>query len=152
MDFDLFWRCLRILAPPLTLLLALNVPSISFRNYFTRFLTTILVAVSAGNVITEVKIQSPSLAFMTGLLEGWIVIWAAVLLLRYNPSIEARRRRWSREPQNDGEYGEGDLVWQSYPRHDWVSRLWWTTGLVISFRGVGWHFGNAGESACSFRS
>ncbi|TLD19201.1 hypothetical protein PspLS_09804 [Pyricularia sp. CBS 133598] len=82
---------------------------------------------------------------MTGLLESWSIIWAAVLLLHYDPIADARRRRCTKAPQNDGEYEEGGLVWQRYPQRDRVARLAWTSDLLISFRAVGWQFGRLGK-------
>ncbi|KAK1590394.1 uncharacterized protein LY79DRAFT_217331 [Colletotrichum navitas] len=135
--------CAQVLSAPALLLFALNVPSVCYRNYATRVLTTLLTAGAAGNVVATVKITYPSVAFMTRLLESWTIIWAAVLLLRHNPVSNARRRRWSREPSLDGEYEEGGLVWQKYPRRSWAARLAWTSNLLISFRGVEWQFGNS---------
>lgn len=135
-----------VLAPPAILLLALNTASITYTNYATRTLAAVLVAASASIVITTVKISIPSVAFMTGLLEGWLVIWAAVLLIYYNPTTEARRRRWSKVPEHDGEFESGGQVWQRYPAHDWTSRLAWSADLLISFRGAGWEFGTGGKS------
>jgi hypothetical protein len=135
----------RVLIPPVLLLLALKMTKITYRNYAARVLSTLSVAISVGYVIATVKIKNPSLAFMTGLLGGWVVIWAAVLLVRLNPTVKARRRRWSTIPQHDGEYKDGDLVWQRYPQRDLNCRLIWTLHLLISFRGVGWNFGDVGE-------
>jgi hypothetical protein len=137
--------CTQVLTPPALLLLALNIPFVSYRNNAARCLSAVMVAVSAVGVITTVKIKNPSLVFMTGLLEGWIVIWGAVLLIHYNPTVEARRLRWSRVPQHDGEYDEGGSVWQKYPQSDLGDRLMWTLDLLLSFRGVGWHFVRAGK-------
>ncbi|TLD06349.1 uncharacterized protein PgNI_08034 [Pyricularia grisea] len=75
---------------------------------------------------------------MTGLLQSWTIIWAAVLLLHYSPVPDARRRRCTEVPQDDGEYEEGGLIWQRYPQRDFVARLAWTSDLLISFRAVGW--------------
>ncbi|KAK2033165.1 hypothetical protein LX32DRAFT_679970 [Colletotrichum zoysiae] len=136
--------CAQVLSAPALLLFALNAPSVCYRNGATRALATLLTACAAGSVVATVKIAHPSLAFMTGLLESWTVVWAAVLLLRHNPVEDARRRRWSAEPRHDGEYEDGGVVWQRYPRRSWMARLAWTLSLLISFRGVGWQFGNPG--------
>lgn len=136
-----------VLAPPLILLLALNNAALIYRSYLTRVLATILVAASALTVIKMVKISNPSLAFMTGLLEGWIIIWSAILLLHNNPPKDARRQRWRKDLKLDGEFEDGDQVWQRYPALDWMCRLGWTADLLINFRGVGWKFGRKGESS-----
>ncbi|KAK2060003.1 hypothetical protein LY76DRAFT_429334 [Colletotrichum caudatum] len=138
--------CAQVLSAPALLLFALNAPSVCYRNRATRALAALLTAGAAGNVVARVRVAHPSLAFMTGLLESWTVVWAAVLLLRHNPVADARRRRWSEEPRRDGEYEEGGVVWQRYPRRSWMARLAWTSSLLISFRGVGWQFGNPEEN------
>lgn len=136
-----------VLTPPAILLLALNKAAFVYRSYVTRLLAIALVAASAGTVIAIIKISNPSVAFMTGLLEGWMVIWSAVLLLHHNPLRDARRRRWSKVPKLDGEFEDCDQIWQRYPAHDWMCRLEWTMDLLLNFRGVGWEFGRQGESS-----
>ncbi|KAK2049522.1 hypothetical protein LZ31DRAFT_343720 [Colletotrichum somersetense] len=137
--------CAQVLSAPALLLSALNVPSVCYRNDAARALATLLTAGAAGNVVATVKTAHPSLAFMTGLLESWTVVRAAVfLLLRRNPVGDASRRRWHEEPRHDGDYEDGGVVWQRYPRRSWMARLAWTSSLLISFRGVGWQFGNPG--------
>jgi hypothetical protein len=138
-----------ILAPPAILLLALNKAVLVYRSYATRVLATVLVAASAVTVIVTVKISNPSLAFMTGLLEGWMVIWSTVLLIHYNPLVDARRRRWRKVSKLDGESEYCGQTWQRYPAHDWMCRLEWTTDLLLNFRGIGWKLGRKGE--CSNR-
>lgn len=138
------------LVPPAILLLALNVPSLFHRNFATRVLITLLVVLGAGYVIATVHIENASLAFMTGLFEGWTVIWAAVLLIHFTPTTNARRRRWSKVPRFDGEFEEDGVVWQRYPRVDMLSRLCWTVDLLVNFRGVGWQLGEAGKLSMSY--
>lgn len=134
-----------VLAPPAILLLALNEATIVYRSYATRLLATLMVAGSAGTVIATVKISNPYLAFMTGLLEGWMITWSAVLLVHFNPPIEARRRRWSQTSMHDGDFEVDDQILQRYPAHDRMERLSWSADLLISFRGVNWQFGKEGK-------
>lgn len=144
MAYSSFVTCAQVFSAPSILLFAMNSPSLFYRSFPTRVLTVVATASAAGHAITTLRIASPSLAFMTGLLECWTVIWAAVLLLHHKPITDARRRRWSKRPERDGEYDEGGIVWQRYPRHNWVARLAWSFDLLISFRGVGWEFGTSG--------
>lgn len=131
----------QVIPAPSILLLALNTPTLFYRSSWTRIITLLLIAGAAGRVIATVRISTPSLAFMTGLLECWTVIWAAVLLLRYQPIENASRRSWSRESQRDGEYEERGLIWQRYPQSSRLARLAWTGDLLLGSRGIGWRFG-----------
>jgi hypothetical protein len=144
MAYDILVTCAQVLSGPGILLCALNLPFLWHGNHAARILTAVLVASAAVNVIGTVKISNPPLAFMTGLLECWTIIWAAVLLLHYNPVTDARRRRLSNSPQKDGEYEESGIVWQTYPPRKIATRLAWTLDMLISFRGVGWQFGKVG--------
>lgn len=128
------------LAPPMILLTALNFPSVFYASQLTRLSTLVAVAASAASVITGLKIDNPSVAFMTGLLECWITIWATVLLLRFNPPAEFSRLRWTKAPTKASEYEADGKVWQRYPESISVERLVWTADLMISFRKVGWSF------------
>lgn len=126
------------LAPPTILLTALNLPTLFYANTLTRTSTLALVAAAAASVILGLKIESPSVAFMTGLLECWSVIWASVLLLRFNPTADFARLRWHKAPQSPEEYSADDEVWQRFPSAISLARLSWTLDLLISFRRVGW--------------
>lgn len=128
------------LAPPGILLTALNFPSIFYVNQVTRAATLVAVAASSISVITAVKIHNPSIAFMTGLLECWITIWASVLLIRFNPPSDFARLRWSKAPTKPTEYEADGKVWQKFPDKISLERLFWTLDLMISFRRVGWSF------------
>lgn len=128
------------LAPPTILLVALNVPSVFYMSQLTRMSTLVAVAASAVSVITSLKIANPSVAFMTGLLECWITIWATVLLIRFNPPADFSRLRWTKAPTRASEYEAGGKVWQRYPESISLERLVWTLDLMISFRRVGWSF------------
>lgn len=134
-----------VLLPPLTLFLALVLPSFSYRSYATRILTTTFIGFAAVSVVVTVKITNPPLAFMIGLLEGWIVIWAAVLLIRYNPTKDARRRHWSKCSHRSRECNDEHVVWEEYPHDGIASRIGWSIDLLINFRGVGWRFEDTGE-------
>ena len=126
------------LAPPAILLAALNLPTVFYMNHLTRFATLGAIAATSASIIAGLKIEDPSVAFMTGLLECWIVIWASVLLLRFNPSAEFARLRWSKAPRSTEEYTQDDRVWQKFPSTLSLSRLSWTLDLLISFRRVNW--------------
>lgn len=126
------------LSPPLILLTALNVPSVFYANYASRTSTLVAIAAASASVIFGVKVDNPSVAFMTGLLECWIVIWASVLLLRFNPPADFARLRYSKAPRSADEYAEGERLWQRYPQRFSLARLSWTLDLAISFRRVGW--------------
>lgn len=137
-----------VLAPPAILLAALNAPEICYKNHFTRGSTLVAVAASAVGVITQVKISNPSAAFMTGLMECWMIIWASVLLLRFDPTRNFARVRWHKAPLTPNEFLAEDRVWQRYPQAFSVERLSWTMNLLISFRRVGWST-DPGESSPS---
>lgn len=126
---------------PTMLLLALNMPWLCYRTKTSRFISLLLVSYAAGRTIFVLDIENASLAFMTGILEGWTVIWAAVLLLRYDPCADACRRRWCKSPVDDGSFEHGNMVWQEYPQRNFKTRIAWTLDLLVSFRGVGWCMG-----------
>ena len=126
------------LAPPALLLTALNLPTVFYANKLTRASTLVAVGATAASVIANLKIENPSVAFMTGLLECWITIWASVLLLRFNPPAEFSRLRWSKAPTKTFEYEAEGKVWQRFPEHASMDRLLWTSDLLIGFRRVGW--------------
>jgi hypothetical protein len=128
------------LAPPTILLAALNFPTIFYASHVTRTATLVAVAATAISVITSLKIENSSVAFMTGLLECWITIWASVLLLRFNPSAEFSRVRWSKAPTNASEYEAEGRIWERFPGQVSLERLFWTMDLMISFRRIGWSF------------
>lgn len=124
--------------PPAILLTALNFPSVFYRNHITRTSTLAAIASTSASVITGLQIENASVAFMTGLLECWIIIWSSVLLLRFNPPADFARLRWTKGPQRPEEYAEDDKVWQRFPERLSWARLSWTLDLLISFRKVGW--------------
>jgi hypothetical protein len=131
--------------PPAILLIALNFPCLSYRNGATNASTFLMVLVAAFKVITYLEIESPTLAYLTGLWECWLVIWSAVLLFRFSPPTQAKRYRWSRKPRDGDEFVADGQVWQRYPVKLSLARLSWTLDLLISFRGEGWQL-NEGES------
>jgi hypothetical protein len=126
------------LTPPTILLTALNFPAVFYANSLTRTSTLVAVAAASASVMAGLRIDDPSVAFMTGLLECWIVIWASVLLLRFNPPADFARLRWHKAPNAPEEYFHEDAVWQGFPQQISLTRLAWTLDLLISFRRVGW--------------
>ena len=137
---DAIVACSWALAPPALLLAALNFPSLFYRNQLSRGSTLVAIAASSASVITGLKIENPSVAFMTGLLECWIVIWASVLLLRFNPPADFARLRYTKAPRNLSEFEQDGKVWQRFPETISLARLSWTADLLISFRRAGWSF------------
>lgn len=139
------------LAPPTMLLAALNLPTVFYANSLTRSSTLVAIGATAASVIVNLKIENASVAFMTGLLECWITIWAAVLLLRFNPPAGFSRLRWSKAPTRPSEYEADGKVWQRFPETVSLDRLLWTADLLVGFRRVGWSVESGKGAAPSAR-
>ncbi|BCR95302.1 uncharacterized protein AKAW2_20242A [Aspergillus luchuensis] len=106
-----------ILICPVIILLALNFPGIFYRNAFTQYATVLAVVLTSWEVLLSVTFENPVFAYLVGLFEAWMGIWAFVLVVFI---IRARNFR--------------------FPPHMSWERLAWTIDLFINLRGIGWNY------------
>ncbi|GAT31085.1 similar to An17g01080 [Aspergillus luchuensis] len=70
-----------ILICPVIILLALNFPGIFYRNAFTQYATVLAVVLTSWEVLLSVTFENPVFAYLVGLFEAWMGIWAFVLVV-----------------------------------------------------------------------
>ena len=134
-----------IIANPLIILLALNFPLLSYRNNYTRYSTLAAVILLSIRVVSSVQLTNPLLAYVVGLFECWLVIWATVLIIIYNPSQQFCKLQYVRKPTNgkEGLLSSQEvfyLTWQKFPDSVSLERFLWTVDLLINLRGIGWNY------------
>lgn len=134
-----------ILICPVIILLALNFPGIFYRNAFTQYATVLAVVLTSWEVLLSVTFENPVFAYLVGLFEAWMGIWAFVLVVVHNPSQEfcrliPVRKETHSATKGSTTSGETDLIWQRFPPHMSWERLAWTIDLFINLRGIGWNY------------
>lgn len=126
-----------VILNPIIILLALNFPSIFYRNKYTRYGTTVVVALISGIVTHSQRFERSVVGYTLGLFEAWFAIWAMVLIVVHNPSQQfCRTVLVSQATSSRSPY----LIWQAFPRKVSWQRFLWTLDLLVSLRGIGWNY------------
>ncbi|KAK7953191.1 ubiquitin hydrolase [Apiospora saccharicola] len=107
---------------------------------------------STITIFTAIPIPHSGIAYLAGILAGFMAVRSYMLFWMYEPYRVFARVQLAETTDPRSRVKRITVSWQSYPSRSLLDRAYWTLDLLLDFRGSGWCYSAPYGIPCRFHS